>query len=281
MDLSILWPNATFVAFDTETTGRYPLNAEICEIAAVKWQGGEEIDRFQTLIKPTCKMSDEVIKIHNITNEMVVDAPIIATKIGEFHQFLGDAVPVAHHAPFDLGFIAIEFENQGLELPSTPVLCTSLLSQAVIPESPNHRLQTLVNFLGIKGGQAHRALDDSIACLMLMFKCLNRLGKNKTVDEVLKVQGPRLTWKNFSIQNLRSSRVVEEIISALKEKSPVEIVYRGGSRPGQPRTLMPIGLVRNPNGDFLVAREEKEGTDKSLEEVPKRYFLKKIIKARS
>jgi len=212
---------------------------------------------------------------------MVIDAPPIAAKVGEFHQFLGEAVAVAHHAPFDLGFMAIEFEKQGLGLPSTPVLCTSLLSRAVIPESPNHRLQTLVNFLGIEGGQAHRALDDAIACLNLMFKCLDRLGKGKTVGEVFKAQGPQLIWRDFSLQNLRCNRVMEEVISALREQRLVEIIYRGGSRPGQPRTVMPLGLVRNPNGDFLVAREEKEGTDNSLEEIPKRYFLEKVTKARS
>ena len=281
MDLSLLWPDATFVAFDTETTGKYPLDADICEIAAVKWKGGEEIDRFQTLIKPTHQMSEEVIKIHNITNEMVVDAPRIGAKIGEFHEFLGDGVAVAHHAPFDLGFMSIEFESKGLALPSTPVLCTSLLSRAVIPESPNHRLQTLVQFLGLDGGQAHRALDDAIACLALMFKCLDRVGKNKTIGEVLEAQGPQLIWRDYSLRNLRCNRVMDEIVRAIEEKRPVEIVYRGGSRPGQPRTVMPMGLVRNPNGDFLVAREEKEGTDKSLEEVPKRYFLEKITKARS
>lgn len=242
MDLSLLWPDATYVAFDTETTGKYPLDAEICEIAAVKWRDGKEVDRYQTLIKPTHKMSDEVIKIHNITNEMVVDAPRIGEKIGEFHEFLGDAVPVAHHAPFDLGFLSIEFESRRLPLPPTSVLCTSLLSRAVIPESPNHRLQTLVNFLGIEGGQAHRALDDAIACLALMFKCLERIGKDKTVAEVLAAQGPELNWRDYSLQNLNANRVMAEIIQALRNRQPVEIVYSGGLGQGRREQLCPSGL---------------------------------------
>ncbi|MCB0386430.1 MAG: exonuclease, partial [Bdellovibrionales bacterium] len=205
----------------------------------------------------------------------------IGEKIGEFHEFLGDAVPVAHHAPFDLGFLSIEFESRRLPLPPTSVLCTSLLSRAVIPESPNHRLQTLVNFLGIEGGQAHRALDDAIACLALMFKCLERIGKDKTVAEVLAAQGPELNWRDYSLQNLNANRVMAEIIQALRNRQPVEIVYSGGSRPGEARTVMPLGIVRNPNGDFLVAREERGGAHRSLEEVPKRYFLEKIKKARS
>ena len=30
------WRDLTLIAFDTETSGKYPLSAEICEIAAVK-----------------------------------------------------------------------------------------------------------------------------------------------------------------------------------------------------------------------------------------------------
>ncbi|MCC7404368.1 MAG: exonuclease [Bdellovibrionales bacterium] len=280
MDLSTVWPDATFAVIDIETTGKYPLEAEICELAALKWQNGKEIGRYQTLIKPVQTMNEAVIKIHNITNEMVADAPRIGEKIGEFHAFLGDAVPVAHHAPFDMGFLAIEFEAQRLPLPTTPTLCTSLLSRAVIAESPNHRMATLVQFLGIEGGQAHRAMDDTVACLQLMLKCLERVGPTKTISEVISIQGVVLNWRDYSIANLRANRVMAEIIQALREKQPVEIVYQGGSRPGKPRTVLPLGIVRNPAGDFLVAREESDNSQRSLDEVPKRYFLNKISNAR-
>ena len=84
------WYDATWVAIDLETTGKYPLDAEICEMAAVKWRGGQIVDTFHSLIKPVHRMSDEVIAIHNITNEMVEGAPSLSEKLSEFRQFIDD-----------------------------------------------------------------------------------------------------------------------------------------------------------------------------------------------
>ncbi|MCB0362354.1 MAG: exonuclease [Bdellovibrionales bacterium] len=281
MDTSLLWPDATFVIFDSETTGKYPLEAQLCELAAIKWEKGEVVDEFQSLLKPSHRIPDEVIAIHHISNEMLVNAPPVQDKINEFHRFVGEAIPVAHHVPFDLGFIAPEFERARLPLPNAPVLCTSLLSRALISEAPNHRLATLVKHLGLNGGQAHRALDDSRACLELFMKILERIGPDATIEELIGRQGVDLRWRDYSLQNLRTSRVMVEIFLAIEEKRALEIVYQGGSRPGQARTVLPMGIVRNHQGDFLVAREETEASPKKLEEVPKRYFLTKITAARS
>ncbi len=38
MDFSKPWSEYTFVGFDTETSGKYPLSAEIVEVAATKWK---------------------------------------------------------------------------------------------------------------------------------------------------------------------------------------------------------------------------------------------------
>jgi DNA polymerase III subunit epsilon len=125
------WYDASFVAIDLETTGKYPLDAEICEMAAVKWEKGQVVDTYQTLIKPTYRMSDEVIAIHNITNEMVETAPTLDTKIGEFFNFIKDSYVIAHHAPFDLGFLAWEFEKARLGLRLWPSISVSKLAPPI------------------------------------------------------------------------------------------------------------------------------------------------------
>src|SRR5690554_5714295 len=102
------WRSVDLVAFDTETTGKYPLSAEVCELAAVKWRDGKIVDTFQTLLKPSRPMDAEVIAIHGITNEMVENAPRMVEKIDEFREFISGAVLLAHHAPFDLGFLALD-----------------------------------------------------------------------------------------------------------------------------------------------------------------------------
>ncbi|RYZ79391.1 MAG: exonuclease, partial [Proteobacteria bacterium] len=52
MELHRPWTECTFIAFDTETSGAYPIGSEIIEFGAVKWKDGQEVGTFQTLLKP-------------------------------------------------------------------------------------------------------------------------------------------------------------------------------------------------------------------------------------
>lgn len=262
------WRDLTFVGFDTETTGRYPLEAEICEIAAVKWRDGQIVDTFETLLKPSKPMGPEVIAIHGITNEMVAGAPSVADKIGEFHAFIAGTVPVAHHAPFDVGFVSIEFEKAGLALPKEPVLCSSLLSRKLFPESENHRLQTLIKFFGLPQGTAHRALDDTKACLEVGLRCLAKTGDEAILASAFDAQGGAITWERFSMKTLEEHPDGSAVIRAIREGKDIEMNYGVGPR----RRARPIGLVRSLDGDFLVAFDE--GGDRS-----KRFFCEKITNA--
>lgn len=263
------WNDLTFVAFDTETTGKYPLESEICELAAVKWQNGEVVDTFQTLLKPSKPMGSEVIAIHGITNDMVEDAPLMSEKIGEFHRFIEGAIPMAHHAPFDLGFVSIEFDKAGLPLPQLPALCTSLLSRKLFPDSRDHRLQTLIGFFKLERGTAHRALDDARACLEVGLRCLEKTGAS-VLKAATDVQGGPLTWERFSMHAISTNEVTKALMQAIRDQTIVEMIYGAGSKPGSPRRVHPIGLVRSLDGDFLVAYDEKDQRSK-------RYFLEKIL----
>ena len=267
------WAEATFVAIDLETTGKYPLEAEICEVAAVKWHAGQIVGEFQSLVKPTHMMGDEVIAIHHITNQMVVEAPPIQQVLPAFMKFMEDAVPLAHHAPFDMGFLAWDLENLLMNLPSINSLCTAIISRKALPTSPNHRLQTLIQHLNLPQGQAHRALDDAHACLQVALRCFEKVGANLRVEDLYKFQGAELKWTDYSIAALSEKEALLNVVSAIRQKRLVELIYEGGSRPGQWRKLLPVGIVRNPNGDFLVAREPAE-------EQTKRFFVERIQSAR-
>lgn len=260
----------TFIAIDTETTGKYPLESEICEIAGVKFKNGQRVDVFSSLIKPSLHMSDEVIKIHGITNEMVQDAPSIGDVIKKFHHFIGNDVLVAHHAPFDMGFIAVALENAGLSFPTTPVLCSSRIARNVIKDSLNHKLQTLIPHLGLTQGAAHRAEDDAHACGELLYKCIERSGA-KTIDGLWSLQGGPLRWPDYSIHSLcDSSEGFNILVSAIYDKRQAYMCY--GSDKAHERIVTPIGVVRNPDGDFLIASDGQP--------FAKRFYLSKIFNVR-
>ena len=265
------WREVPIVAVDIETSGQYPVVDSICEVAAVRSIGGEITDIFQSLVKPPQPMSDFVIGIHGITNEMVTDAPRIGDIIEEFAGFVGEGIAVGHHSPFDISFLVVEYEKVNLQLPTSPFLCSSLLARNTITGVPNHRLQTMVKHLGLDGGQAHRALDDAKACLQLTHHCINEAGLN-SLQEISQRQGHNLWWGDYSVEmKRRSSNVWSNLLTCLEEKKSAEIVYMGGSQKGKPRVVEPVGLVRNPQGDYLVA---SDGGEK-----PKRFFFDKISEA--
>lgn len=276
MNLNTPLSDLKLIAFDLETSGKYPVGSEICEMAAVKWYKGQVIETYESLIKPSREMSKEVIAIHGITNEMLINQPSISERIHAFYDFVKDGVMMAHHSPFDMGFLAWDFERVGLEPLKTPVLCTSLLSRILIKESPNHRLITLANTLGISPGSSHRALDDAKTCLAVGLECIKRFGPEKTFGELIKAQGQNLEWRDFSIQALQEKEVGRILVRSILDQVDVDMVYSGGSKPGRERTVTPLGIVRGPERDFLVARDADGDKEK-------RYYLNRVeaVKFRS
>lgn len=273
---SLPWKDATFIAIDLETSGKYPLDAEICEMAALKWQGGQVIETFQSLVRPTRQMGEECISIHHITNEMVENSPRIGEKIQDFYNFIKDGYIIAHHSPFDMGFLAWEFEKARLPLPTNPVFCTSLISQAINYNTANHRLATLAEYFKIEAGAAHRAFDDAKTCLNVALKFFEKLGDEATVSDLFNAQQTALLWPRYSIEALMERDHFRTMIRAVVDKLELIITYESGSRPGEPRKVYPMGIVRSLNGDFLVATEGNKDGDETH---PKRYFLEHISKA--
>ena len=255
------------VAFDTETSGAYPIESEIIELGAVKWHNGQVVDKFQVLLKPSKELAPDNIRIHGITNEMVKDSPLMSTKIPDFCRFIDNSILLAHHAPFDLGFLTIEIEKSALQFPNTFNFCSSLLSRALLTTT-NHKLQTLIKELQLVGGEAHRAYDDAYACLQVFFKCVEKIGANPTLGRILEIQKKDLTWKNYQVLN-SSSEKLSFLIKAMQQQRSISIIYEGGQTKNQTRPIRPMGIVRNPDGDYISA-------ECGLDFQRKRFYIEKI-----
>jgi DNA polymerase-3 subunit epsilon len=271
MDRTRPWTDFPIIAFDTETSGAYPVGSEIVEFGAVKWFQGQVVDKLQLLIKPQWPMGDEVIKIHGITNEMVAHSPTMAEVVGQIHQFMSGGIAMAHHAPFDLGFVVYVFEKYGFSLPSDAIFCTSLLSRKLIHGSENHKLQTLIQFLNLEGGQAHRASDDAYACLQVGLRCLEKLPAEATIASVLQTQEKKLEWPYYSLK-FPKSIAHQVIVQALEQRKKINILYEKGSKSKSLRPVLPLGIVRNPDGDYLAAIC-------LLDQQKKRFYLQNLSEA--
>jgi DNA polymerase-3 subunit epsilon len=152
----------TVAVLDFETTGLSPSHGDrATEIAIALVQGGQVVDRFQSLMNAGRRIPLEVTQITGITNAMIAKAPPVAKVMAEACRFVGNTPVVAHNASFDKKFW--EAELAYLALPSASVFaCTMLLARRIYPDAPNHRLSTLVQLLGLpQSGRAHRAMVDA------------------------------------------------------------------------------------------------------------------------
>lgn len=167
-----------FVAFDTETTGFSREQDRIVEIGAVKFLGnGEVLCATNWLVNPQRDIPYFVTQVHGIDNSAVADAPLFSNVWNEFSSFCGDAVLLAHNAPFDVGFVRAELERAGIKAPAMPVADTLPLFRRWFPREESHSLGKLTESLGVAGNTYHRAEADAFHIVNLF-----RLGMKERQD---------------------------------------------------------------------------------------------------
>ncbi|HVZ06966.1 DNA polymerase III subunit epsilon [Rhodopila sp.] len=128
------------VLFDTETTGLDPLNGDrVIEIAALELINDLPTGRhFHTLIDPKRDVPAEASRIHGFTNADLEGKPTFEQIAADLLAFLGDGKLVAHNAPFDFGFLNMEFGRIGLpRLGPERMVDTLALAKVRFPGMPN------------------------------------------------------------------------------------------------------------------------------------------------
>lgn len=160
---------ATFVVFDTETSGLYPEDgAQIVQIAMVAMDDQlNELGRFATVINPHGDVGKS--DLHGVTKSKTFFAPDFREVARLLHTAFNGKTLVAHNAEFDEKFIRMEFERAGLPMPGVRVLDTLGLARKHIKGVLNYKLITLVSDLNISllnspSGGAHDALYDAWCC---------------------------------------------------------------------------------------------------------------------
>ncbi|MDT0265081.1 3'-5' exonuclease [Streptomyces sp. DSM 44915] len=161
-----------FVVLDCETTGFEPERGDrMVSLALVTVADGRVTDRFSSLLDPG--RDPGPVHIHGITKSLSASAPRFPEILPEVLGRLRDAVLVAHNVGFDLRFLAMELELAGSGAPPPATLDTLALARRYLPELPNHRLTTCVEFLGIPH-RAHRADSDAEVTAVLLLELLRR-----------------------------------------------------------------------------------------------------------
>ena len=147
----------SIAVIDFETTGMTPAQgARATEVAIVRLERGQVVDRFQSLMKTGVYIPGFITQLTGITNTMVAAAPDAREVMREAARFVGDTPMVAHNAAFDSKFWLSELAHAGLGAPQ-PFACTVLLSRRLYPQAPSHKLGALVDYHHLpRTGRAHR-----------------------------------------------------------------------------------------------------------------------------
>lgn len=179
-----LW-DCEIAAVDVETTG---LDAEggdrVIEVAVARGGPGVaarpgDATTWSTLLDPGRRVG--ATHIHGITDAMVAGQPRFPEVVETLEQALRGAVVIAHNASFDVGFLRSEYTRA--ERPPAQVLVYDSLSFArrAFALSSNS-LDNLCAHFRVERARAHRAADDALATLVLVWRMLEAVDPERTLS---------------------------------------------------------------------------------------------------
>ena len=161
-----------FIAFDVETPNANNNRMSAIGIAVV--EDGMVVESFDTLINPECRFDSFNIILTGITPEAVRTAPTFPELWEEIGPLMDSGILAAHNAPFDMSVLAKCLNWYGIPWKGyAQYVCTCRMGRRCYPELPDHKLNTLCDYLGIELDH-HRADSDSLACAGLLLNYLDQ-----------------------------------------------------------------------------------------------------------
>ena len=154
----------SYVVLDLETTGVNHKTDEIIEIGAIKYNNGKEIERLSLLINPERELSEKIIKLTGITNEMLkCDGVDKNTAMFKLYSFLEDYIVIGHNiASFDSKFLEDAYLDCLKCNFCNDYVDTLFLARKEYPKLKHHRLEDLSELFNVDYSKAHRATEDCI-----------------------------------------------------------------------------------------------------------------------
>lgn len=159
-----------YIAFDVETPNRF--NDRMSAVGITVLEGREIREDYEFLVNPESRFEPFHIALTGITPELAADQPTFPELWEKIGPILGSGRLIAHNAPFDLSVLAKCLRWYGIRWrPTVPYACTCQISRRLLPGLPNHKLNTLCQYLGLEL-EHHRSGSDSRACGEIFLRCL-------------------------------------------------------------------------------------------------------------
>ena len=240
------------VVLDTETAALRGA-PHLLEIGAVRIEQGEIQESFQSLVRPRVPIEEAATAIHGITEQEVLEAPAPEQVLASFLDWLGDDWTMAHNAPFDARVLGYEHARAGREASGAPMLDSLRLARRHVPDSPDHKLETLCDHLGFEAGDHHRALSDAVFCWKVVEECLQRTGgvERPFAAWLLHEAGPPTSFAAGAPPAPRLPRRLRALAQALPEGAPIRFLYGDGLSAPTPVSILPRFLYERRAKGYL------------------------------
>jgi DNA polymerase III subunit epsilon len=164
------WDTVPLTVIDTETTGTQPGRDRTVQVGLVRFEGGQPVGSFTSLVNPGVPIPASATAIHGITDEMVGGAPTLAEvfqhptviKLLELAQY------AAYNASFDRYFIPPIGEDWSYPWADSLTLVRKV--DRFAKGKGRHRLGVACARHGIELAEAHSAGADARAAGQLFYK---------------------------------------------------------------------------------------------------------------
>ncbi len=159
----IAYPD-TYIVVDLETTGLNPVNDEIIEISALKYENDRLVASFTKLVNPGHPIDWKITQITGIDNAMVAQAPTIDYLLPEFLDFIGSDILMGYNFNFDIGFLMNKLNRYGHPTLTNNFIDVMQLAKLHLHHLPNYKQTTVATHFALNTQGAHRAAVDCEMC---------------------------------------------------------------------------------------------------------------------
>ena len=167
--------NKPICFFDLETTGTNPGKDKIVEIAVLKIDINNQKKEMVWRVNPECPIPEEASSVHGITDEMVKDQPIFKHFSKEIFNFIeGCDLGGYNIDKFDLPLLVEEFIRSGIDVSSFVKVKTVDVQTIFFKKEPRDLSSALKFYCNKDHGNAHTALDDTLATCEVLLSQLDK-----------------------------------------------------------------------------------------------------------
>ena len=224
--------------------------------ALVRFENGVEGESVDYLVKPVnAQLRPFIENLTGIYNTDLENAEPFAAVAEKIYSFIGDLPIVAHNAMFDSKFLKQTFAKVGISLDNHPVWDSLTVSRIAYQDVPNHRLDTLVQELGIERSRAHRALPDAVACGELFVRAIEKIQNSDPwlVDALARIA----TGSDWSLL-WKESETASELPAFKLPDVPLEDAPAKGNAPRVSEFFKEGGLLSTKVENYQVRHNQQD-----------------------